>query len=430
MKKLGRCLVLVFLTVVLITMPVMAEVSSINVFVKGQPLHDIVPIVKNNRTMVPIESISERLGFNVGYLEESRIVTIKKDDKIIEMQIDSNKAKVDGKEVELDVEPFIKGGKIFIPLRFISESLEEEVTWVEKDKIVLVGKYTKDAKIEDTFLYFNKKLGYTLSLPNSWKEEAIIETKDDGTLYVYDRNSAERFMEDGIESFGPVLEIRCSEYPVIATVPYDDYLLSYKDGNYIEAIFGRDFQFYPETADSYNKIFKEALQILGSFTIIDENNPFVEDNKENHKKEIETLHDILDNFVPENIFDKDEIITYKEPLTNSSFLYLRNMKNEEDVSIKIESDFDENGKLTRYHLKNYWYDLKENKISQSEALKLANDFIKRYVDESVEVENKPDLYPSLYEKDKHETYGDKDGEYIIVVDLEHGFVEYFDEHYK
>ncbi len=28
----------------------------------------------------------------------------------------------------------------------------------------------------------------------------------------------------------------------------------------------------------------------------------------------------------------------------------------------------------------------------------------------------PDLYPSLYEKNKHETYGDKDGNYIIVID--------------
>lgn len=101
------------------------------------------------------------------------------------------------------------------------------------------------------------------------------------------------------------------------------------------------------------------------------------------------------------------------------------MKNEEEVSIKIEASFDESGNLIRYHLKNYWYDLEDNKVSQSEALKLANSFIDKYVDESVEMVKKLDLYPSLYEKNKHECYGDEDGKYIIVVDLEHGFAEYF-----
>lgn len=54
--------------------------------------------------------------------------------------------------------------------------------------------------------------------------------------------------------------------PVTATLPYDgDYILYYKDGKYIEVLFGRDFQFYPETKDSYMKIFNEGQEILGSF---------------------------------------------------------------------------------------------------------------------------------------------------------------------
>ncbi len=264
-----------------------------------------------------------------------------------------------------------------------------------------------------------------MSFSNSWKEKAVIETKD-GILYVYDKKSFEKFKEDGIKSFGPVFEIRCSDYPIITTVPNDgDYVLYYNDGKYIEAIFGSDFQYYPETKDSYDKIFDEGQKTLGSFKVIDEDYSFVEDDKENYKKEIEILHDILDNFVPENIFNKNKVIAYKKPIPNTSFLYMKIMKDEEEVLIKIESDFDSDGKLTRYHLKNYWYDLKENKLSQSEALKLANDFVKRYIDESIEVIKKPDLYSSLYDKDKHETYGDKTGNCVVVVDLVHGFVEYF-----
>lgn len=159
--------------------------------------------------------------------------------------------------------------------------------------------------------------------------------------------------------------------------------------------------------------------------MIDEDYSFVEDDKGNYKDEIEVLNDIIDNYVPEGIFNKDEVFTYKKPVPDTSFLYMRIMKNGDEVLIKIESEFDNRGQLIRYHLKSYGYDLEENKLTQVEALELANDFIKRYVDENIEVINIPDLYPSLYEKDKHETYGDEDGKYIVVVDLEHGFIEYF-----
>ena len=48
--------------------------------------------------------------------------------------MDSNKAKADNKEVELDVKPFIKENEIFVPLRFISESLGEEISWDGRTK--------------------------------------------------------------------------------------------------------------------------------------------------------------------------------------------------------------------------------------------------------------------------------------------------------
>ena len=71
------------------------------------------------------------------------------------------------------------------------------------------------------------------------------------------------------------------------------------------------------------------------------------------------------------------------------------------------------------------FDLEKNKLNQRDALKLANKFVNDYVDKEIELIKIPDLYPSLYEEDKHETYGDKDGKYVIVVDLEYGLVEYF-----
>lgn len=265
MKILSRCLILIFLAMIIFTMPVMAKSSPIKVFVNGKILYDVFPVMENSRILVPIRFISEELGFDVEYIKSSGAVKIKKDDINIEIKMDSNKAKADNKEVELDVKPFIKENEIFVPLRFISESLGEEISWDGKNKIVLVGKHKGEFNTENTFLYTNEEYGYTLNFPNAWKEEAIIETRD-GVLYVYDKKSAERFKSDGVENFGPVFEIRYSDYPVIATVPYDtNYILHYENGNYIESIFVLDFQYYPDTKDSYIKLWNEGQEVLGSF---------------------------------------------------------------------------------------------------------------------------------------------------------------------
>ena len=266
MKKLST-LVLVILIMVFIAAPTTAEGSSIKICVNGTFLYsDTTPVMDSGSVFVPIRFISEELGFEVEYLEETKTVHIIKGDRNIAITIGSNIAVVDGNEVLLDVKPFVKEGRTFVPLRFISEGFGEEVVWDGKNRIVLIGKYKGEAKIEDTFLYTNEEYGYTLNFPNSWKKEAIIETRD-GILYVYDRKSAEKFKADGVENFGPVFEIRCSDYPVIATVPYDtNHILHYDgNGNYIESIFDLDFQYYPETKDSYMKIWNEGQEVLASF---------------------------------------------------------------------------------------------------------------------------------------------------------------------
>lgn len=280
MKRMIKFFMLAFVIVVTFTIPVLAEGSSIKVFINGKLLintsiidgspEELTSILENNRTLTPINLISSELELDVEYLEDGKIVKIKRDETAIELEIGSKDARVNGKQVELDVKPLIKDNTFFVPLRFISEVLGEKVIWDGRNQIVLVGEFKDETIIKDTFLYFNNEYNYTLNFPDSWEEEAIIETKE-GTLYVYDKKSAERFIEDGYESFGPVFEIRCSDYPVTASFPYEgDYVLNYNDGKYLEVLFCRDFQFYPETVDSYKKIASEAERILGSFRIIED----------------------------------------------------------------------------------------------------------------------------------------------------------------
>ena len=280
MGKTLKFFMLAFVMTVISAMPVLAEGNPVKVYVSGKLLtntdmkdsspEEWTSIFENNRTLTPINLLSSQLGLDVEYLEDGKISKIRKDERVIELQIASKDARVNGKQVGLDAEPIMKNNTLFVPLRFISEVLGKKVLWDPRGKIALVGEFTGENITKDTFVYRNKENSYTLNFPNSWKEEAIIKTKD-GNLYVYDKKSAERFIEDGYENFGPVFEIRSSDYPVTASFPYEgDYVLHYKDGKYIEVLFGRDFQFYPETLDSYKKIAGEAEKILGSFRIIED----------------------------------------------------------------------------------------------------------------------------------------------------------------
>lgn len=425
MNRLGKYLSFVLILVVILSIPVNAQEKKANIIVDGAGA-DIKTILKNDRIFVPVETLGEKLDFDVEYRDNQ--IDIIKENTNISLTINSNKVMVNDEELVSDVNPFLQDDDIFVPVRLVAEGIGKEVIWDGSNYNVLIGEFNREARIEDTFIYFNEEYGYTLSFPNSWKDEAIIETKD-GILYVYDKKSSERFMEDGYEIYGPVFEIRCSDYSIAAGLTYeDDYVLYYNDGKYIEALFGSDFQFYPETVDSYTKIYDKGLNVLGSFRKINEDSGIVVDDRDNYEREITVLYDILENYVPQNIFNRDEIFTYKKPVPNSSFLYMRNMKNEDEVSIKIESEFDKGANLIRYHLKNYKHELEESNLPQDEAMKLANGFINRYVNEDIELRKIPDLYPSLYEEGKHETYGDEEGKYIVVVDLVHGFVEYFSLH--
>lgn len=280
MGKILKFFMLAFVMTVISAMPVLAEGNPVKVYVSGKLLtntdmkdsspEEWTSIFENNRTLTPINLLSSQLGLDVEYLEDGKILKIKKSERVIELEIASKDARVNGKQVGLDAEPIMKNNTLFVPLRFISEVLGKKVLWDPRGKIALVGEFTGENITKDTFVYRNKENSYTLNFPNSWKEEAIIKTKD-GNLYVYDKKSAERFIEDGYENFGPVFEIRSSDYPVTASFPYEgDYVLHYKDGKYIEVLFGRDFQFYPETLNSYKKIAGEAEKILGSFRIIED----------------------------------------------------------------------------------------------------------------------------------------------------------------
>ncbi|MBN2983813.1 copper amine oxidase N-terminal domain-containing protein [Cohnella algarum] len=88
---------------------------------------DVSPDMKNNRTMVPLRVISENLGATVNWLD-SAVVLTKSNVEVI-LQLNSNKAVINGKTVLFDAKPYLKNNRTMVPLRFIAEAFGSDVSY-------------------------------------------------------------------------------------------------------------------------------------------------------------------------------------------------------------------------------------------------------------------------------------------------------------
>ena len=92
---------------------------------------DTAPVIKNDRTLVPIRFIAEALGARVYWTEENQSVLIMGDYDYqnISLNIGSDEMNVHGDVTTLDVAPEIMNERTMVPLRAISEAFGKEVLW-------------------------------------------------------------------------------------------------------------------------------------------------------------------------------------------------------------------------------------------------------------------------------------------------------------
>jgi hypothetical protein len=82
----------------------------------------MVQVEGGSRTLVPLRSLAEALGFEVGWVEPDQI-NIMRGGSVINMYINKPGYMVNGVEKHLDAPPFIMGSRTMVPLRFIAEEL-------------------------------------------------------------------------------------------------------------------------------------------------------------------------------------------------------------------------------------------------------------------------------------------------------------------
>lgn len=105
---------------------------------RNELVSDVAPRIENDRTLVPIRVISENLGAEVGWDDVNRKVTVTKADLTLVLTIGSTLVVNNGETIEIDVAPQIYDDRTFVPLRFISEYIGLNVDWDNDTRTVLL----------------------------------------------------------------------------------------------------------------------------------------------------------------------------------------------------------------------------------------------------------------------------------------------------
>ena len=90
---------------------------------------DVLPVIQNGTTFVPVRFISEAFESDVAYHDETRTVYINFNDTEIIIPIDKKDAYIDKTPHALLYPAFIKNGRTMVPLRLISEAFGADVSW-------------------------------------------------------------------------------------------------------------------------------------------------------------------------------------------------------------------------------------------------------------------------------------------------------------
>ncbi|WP_158606801.1 stalk domain-containing protein [Paenibacillus ginsengarvi] len=102
--------------------------KEIGIEIDGSKL-DVVGLLVDGRTMVPMRAIFEKLQSDVKWDQETQSVTATKGSTIVKLTIGDVSTEVNTNIKTLDVPPMLIEGKTFVPLRFVSESLGAKVDY-------------------------------------------------------------------------------------------------------------------------------------------------------------------------------------------------------------------------------------------------------------------------------------------------------------
>lgn len=104
--------------------------DEIRIYVDGSAVEsDTAPVIKNDRTLVPIRAVAEALGADVKWYDADKRAEITLDGETLVLSIGSYEMKAGDRTVAIDAAPEIINERTMVPLRAVSEVFDKSVSW-------------------------------------------------------------------------------------------------------------------------------------------------------------------------------------------------------------------------------------------------------------------------------------------------------------
>lgn len=102
------------------------------------PGRNTAPILVTGRTMVPIRAVVEAMGGNIGWDGNTKNITLEARSNKVEMWLEKTDINVNGTSKKMDVSPILKNERTFLPIRFVAENLNCKVDWINSTKEIVI----------------------------------------------------------------------------------------------------------------------------------------------------------------------------------------------------------------------------------------------------------------------------------------------------
>lgn len=192
MKKQGLLLLvltLIFFIGFITVKPCQAGVD-IQVKVDGERLSmkDTKPILENDRILVPMRIIFEKLNAKVYWDQDSQTVTAQLGDNNIKLTINKKEALKNGQEILLDTSPRLINGTTMVPLRFVAEALGSQANWIAETNTAEIHRPGVEKLRLDWTWQFEGDLDFNFLMDEVGN--VLIVFADDGFLSGYNEHTA------------------------------------------------------------------------------------------------------------------------------------------------------------------------------------------------------------------------------------------------
>lgn len=109
------------------------------------PGRGTVPLIQNERTLVPVRAIVEAMGGSVNWDDETQTALLELNSDIITLTLGSQTAYFNETAHTLDVTPVSINDRTMLPIRFIAESFQFDVEWDGETKTIIIRKAASEA---------------------------------------------------------------------------------------------------------------------------------------------------------------------------------------------------------------------------------------------------------------------------------------------